>query len=296
MKKIRVVLIIISTLIFLALLIFFLVGYFRPKAAGILIETAPSSTVFIDGVQVGATPYEVVREPAEIVVKLVAQAAEKSYEIFETKINLVSGVKTVIRHEFAESQDLAQSEIMSFEKIGRGQTEFAIVSIPDAAKISIDGQVRGFAPYKTSMINAGEHELTVSADGFNDRTIVVKTVNGYKLIVVVKLSQSFEISPSPSPTTEDLDEDKKTLIEILSTPTGFLRVRAQPIASSAEIGQVKPGERFPFLEQDATTGWFKIEFGEGISGWVTNQYAKKVEEGQASPSPSPSPTPTSEPR
>ena len=100
------------------------------------------------------------------------------------------------------------------------------------------------------------------------------------------------------------------MIEILSTPTGFLRVRAQPSTLSEEVGKVEPGQTFPLLEQDEKTGWFKIEFSEAgdgepaQAGWISNQYAKKVEEGvetptatssatpKVSPTKGPTPTPT----
>ena len=71
----------------------------------------------------------------------------------------------------------------------------------------------------------------------------------------------------------------KSFIEILDTPTGFLRVRTLPGSAGSEIHQVKPGEKYPFLEEDEETGWFKIQFQdpapglpEGIVGWVSNEF------------------------
>ena len=75
----------------------------------------------------------------------------------------------------------------------------------------------------------------------------------------------------------------------MDTPTGFLRVRSEPSSIAKEIGQVEPGNVYYFLEQDTVTGWLKIEYEEGKEGWISSQYAKRVEE---TPTPKPSPTPT----
>ncbi|MCX6704567.1 MAG: SH3 domain-containing protein, partial [Candidatus Woesebacteria bacterium] len=76
---------------------------------------------------------------------------------------------------------------------------------------------------------------------------------------------------------------ERTYIEILSTPTGFLRVRSGPGATGSEIAQVKPGDRYLFLDEDVATGWVKIQYEapaaglpNGIEGWVSGQYIKKI--------------------
>ena len=92
---------------------------------------------------------------------------------------------------------------------------------------------------------------------------------------------------------EPKEEEKTTMVEILSTPTGFLRVRAEPSTAATEVSQVKPGERFAFIEENETKDWFKIEYEKGEEGWVSSQYAKKVEvSGSATPTPTGKTTPT----
>lgn len=264
--------------------VFFLVGYLRPKGAGLSIETLPTATVFIDGVQVGRTPYEETMKPGEVVLKLVPDSFEKPLAAYETRVTLASGVKTVIKREFGESDDSASGEIVSFERVGGNETSLAIVTVPDASQISIDGVVGGFSPYKTASIAPGEHQLTISSSGFVEKRLRVRTYPGYKLTAVVKLAR--EEKPAEEKAEEEVSgkEEKITEVEILSTPTGFLRVRAEPSTASEEIGRVTPDERYPLLEQDEKTGWFKIEFGKGEpgltaqAGWISNQYAEKVEE------------------
>ena len=63
-------------------------------------------------------------------------------------------------------------------------------------------------------------------------------------------------------------------IQVLDTPTGFLRVRANPSTGASELTQVKPGEKYSLLEEKS--GWYKIRVKEGLEGWVSGQYAKKL--------------------
>lgn len=295
MGKSRTILLILGALILLTGVGLFLIGYFKPKGAGILIETNPLATVFIDNVQVGRSRYEATREGGEVVIKLVPESNQKALTPYEAKVTLISGIQTVIRREFGQTSDEESGEIISFEKVSGNETSLAVVSLPDAAQISIDGATRGFAPYKTASIVPGEHQLIISADGYKEKILSVRTQEGYKLTAVVKLAKDINAVASPTPESQDDSSQQVTLVEILSTPTGFLRVRSEPSTLATEVAQVKPGEKYLFIEQDEKTGWFKIEYQKGKEGWVTNQYSKKTEGVLSTPSPTPktkaSPTP-----
>ena len=297
MRKLKLSLVITSVILVLIFVVLFLLGYFKPKGAGLLVNAAPGALVFIDGVQVGQTPYKATLEPREISLRLLPQAATTPLAVYETHLNLSPGIETVVNREIGETEDSSAGEVVSFEKVAKGETSLSIISVPDAAQITVDGAVRGFAPYKTSSILSGEHQVLLSAPGYNSRNLQIKTREGYKLIIIAKLSVNPEEKPSEK--VQDLTDKKIVYVEILDTPTGFLRVRAEASTSSAEVGQVKPGEKYEFLEE--VTDWFKIKFSETQTGWVSGQYAKKLEESAVSPSPSPtsspkaSPTPTPRP-
>jgi hypothetical protein len=299
MKKLRTLSIILVVVGLIFGIVFFVVGSFKPKSAGIVIESIPAASVFIDGEQVGRTPYDGTRKPGEITIKLIPESFEAPLAPFETKVTLVAGIETIVKREFGESDEASSGEIISFEKVGGKEASLAVVSIPDAAQISIDGSIRGFAPYKTSSIVPGEHQVIVYAPGFSEKSFSIGTIEGYKLTVVVKLKPNGEevLSDEDDKAPE---EPKQEEVEILSTPTGFLRVRSEPSTAGEEIAQVEPGERYPYLDKDEDTGWFKIEYEDGEEGWVSNQYAKKVdpdeeEEEEASPSPTASPEPSPTP-
>lgn len=284
-----------ASLVLVVGLIFFIFGFFRPKVAGIYIETNPSSTVYLNGEQVGKTPYDKLRDPGETVIRLIPESFQAPLVPYETKITLVPGVKTVVRRDFGESQETSAGEIVSFEKIERDQSSLVVISNPDSAQLLIDGKEKTFTPHKTSDILPGEHTLELNADGYQTRSVNVKTHQGYKLTAVVQLAISTSTTQS-QPTPSEKPKEEKPMVEILSTPVGFLRVRNQASSIADEVGRVQPGERYTLLLEDEKTGWYKIEYEEGKEGWISNQYAKKIELSGVVLTVTPKVTPTPTPR
>jgi len=288
MKIFKIVSVILITLIILSGTTLFLVGYFKAKPGGIFVDTSPASDVYINEAFSGKTPLKVSKDAGEIMLKLVPQVTDQNLLPFETKITLVSGIETVVEREFGKTEDTSSGDIISFEKEGGSSAGLVVISTPDNAQVLLDGVPRGFAPYKTSTISPADHQITVKAPGFIERVMTVKTRAGYRLTLFAKLAKSAEEVPTPTPVPAI-----ETFITILDTPTGYLRVRTLPGTKGEEIGQVKPGQKFPFLEEDTASGWFKIRFEEpkaglpnGISGWISNQFATKPS-GTATPSATP---------
>jgi len=62
---------------------------------------------------------------------------------------------------------------------------------------------------------------------------------------------------------------------VLSTPTGWLRVRSAPNLSGTEITTVNVGDTFPVIEEG--TGWVKINISEDTQGWVSSIYIELSE-------------------
>ncbi len=268
----------------------FLINRMRPTSAGIQIETTPSAIVFINGEQVGKTPYENTQETGEITIKLVPDSFEEPLAPYETKVELVSGVKTVVIRDFGSMDEQSGGAIVSFEKTVGGSAALAVVSDPDSAEVLIDGQTRGFTPYLTDSIVPGEHTLKVVMPGYLERELNVRLEEGYKLIAVFDLAVGPNAQPQnqeASPPEKSKEESKVQKVEILSTPVGFLRVRKEASTSSEEVGRVDPGKEYVLLEEDEEAGWYKIEYEEGSEGWISSRYAEKLEQNQASPSPEP---------
>lgn len=288
MKTFKVILLTVSGVVLVGVIGLFLLGYLKPKPGGILVNTTPASNVFINNLMVGKTPYEGNYKAEDVVLKLVPTSTDKTYLPYEAKLTLVSGTKTVVRREFGESDDTSSGDIVSFLKDGGGDSSLTVISTPDNAQITVDGVARGFAPYKATNLTPGEHMVGIKAPDYLDRNLTIKTVSGYRLIIIAKLAKD---QTKKQETQVPSQTQTKTFVEILTTPTGYLRVRTEPGAKGEEIAQVKPGEKYPFLDEDADSGWFKIQLEapvtglpNGRDGWVSNQYAKKVEEATPSAS------------
>jgi len=296
MRKILTIALIILGLCLLAGAAFFSIGYFRPKTAGVIISTNPASIVFVNGEELGRTPVDNKKlDPGEAIIKLIPESFETPLTPYETKIDLVAGIQTAIKWDFGETLEKSGGEVISYEKVDKGETSLAIISVPDTAQVAVDGQVKGFTPFKTSSISPGEHTIVISFDGYIERIFDAQLRDGYKLTAVVDLAKAQEVIEEEEPVIEEEEEEQVETIEILSTSVGFLRVRNEPSTLGEEVGRVEPGDTFEVIETDETTGWYKIEFEEGEEGWVSNQYAKLVTDEEEEDESESSPTPTVEP-
>lgn len=272
MEKLKIAVIITILLIILVGLAFFAIGYLKPQWSGVSIESVPPSIVYIDGVQVGRTPYSADLKPGEIVLKLVPDT-QAPFLNYETKLSLYPGVKTVVRRNFGQNDAVSFGEVISFEKTTDKEASLSIVSVPDATQVMLDGQVKGFTPLKIQKVTPGDHQLIISAPNYKERSFSIRAIDGYKLTVVVKLAESLqEALASPSAVLAEQVVVKEVLI--LDTPTGYLKIRKEPTTVSAEIGRATPGLKYELISTDEKTGWFNIAFDETKTGWVSSQYAK----------------------
>lgn len=234
----------------------------KRQLAEILVDANISTPVYINGNNVGSTPYTGTFNPEEVVVKV---------QNYETRISLTAGVKTVIERDFAKDNSQSSGQIVSFEKDLQDDTSVSVVTNPGGAQIIFDGVNRGFSPMKISGLTSGSHQLDIEANGYSGRKVLVNLVSGYRLVAVVDLMQNVvQVStPVPVVTSNQVQE----LVEILQTPTGFLRVRQQPNTASNEVAEIHPGDKFVFLARDDKTGWFQIQLDATSSGWISNTYA-----------------------
>lgn len=277
MKKFRIVGLILLFIVIVACVVFYFAGGFNPKGAGLRIDTIPVSTIYIDGEQVGKTPYSEVHPPGEIEIKLVPDSFEIPLSPYIERITLTSGVETIITREFGESEEKESGEIITFEKVAGDEVSVVVVSNPDSAQVTIDGVVKGFAPFKSTDIVEGKHELKLSANGYNDRVLNINTFKGYTLTVHIKLSKNSEVKAPEENENDEEQIEKVTVVKILSTPTGFLRVREDSSTESLEVGRVTPDKTYKYLDKNEDSTWYQIELDNGDKGWVTATYSELIE-------------------
>lgn len=236
------------------------------------VDSFPKTKVFLNDKEVGETSLLLENlSPGEQRLKL---------GTWEAKIKLVSGTLTYVSRVLGQIEDLSGGQILMLERLPlESSKELAVVSDPDNASVTIDGQDEGKTSLVFKNLTTGDHEIVVSLPSYSDQVIHGKIIGGYRLNIVAKLAKlSGEIaSPSAQPTvtlvSSQSGEITKSYVVIKETETGFLRVRADPNISATETARVKPGEKYPLLQE--ILGWVKIKLPT-LFGWVSDAYVEKV--------------------
>lgn len=273
---------------------------FNKRPSGLDITTNPTSTVFLNGENVGSTPYSnKAIKPGEYTIKLVPSSGD--FTPYEIKRTLSSEVSTVISRNFAPSDPDSSGYILMLEPDVSGKTYLSVISEPDAVNVNLDDKPSGFTPLSKIETTPGAHSVFLSSPGFLDQTLGVNTVKGYNLVVSAKLaSQSITLTadqptpdstpsaslpdssplplsspslkPSPSPLAIAME---KPYVVIGETETGWLRVRKDASGTSEELGKANTGEKLKYLGVTTENGWHKIEFS-GSVGYVSGKYVTLV--------------------
>jgi len=295
--------------IFLVLISALLLGGCTPKdlfvkpPSGLDITTTPASTVFINGVSRGETPFlDKNMKPGSYTIKLVPLSGENLLP-YETSIDLVSKASTIIVRNFATSDIDASGYSLQLQEDISGGTYLSVISDPDNINLNIDDVPNGFTPVLCLQIPPGTHSIFVTSPGFGEQPLPINTVKGFNLIINFKLAgQTISLNPvvptpapstsatpsaslaaSPSPTASNGNTGKlengntvlKPYVLIGETGTGWLRIRKEPSGTSDELGKANTGEMLKYLDESTELGWFKIEFEGGI-GWVSGKYVTLV--------------------
>ncbi len=286
-------------LLITAILILAIVGFSayklvfsQPGPASLQVTSTPKANVFINDKLISQTPYYAEKiKPEEIVIKVVPLQMDAAWA---GKQKLNPGTWTFVNVFFDQNQQ-ATAEILSMEKIDSRKAEMTIMSEPTGS-VKVDGvAATGTTPLQMSGITLGDHAIEISAEGFQTRKSQVRAVSGYKTILnteLVALSKTEAVATAPAVVKESTPsaktnstekispapstENKLPYAEILETPTGWLRVRQEASLNATEAARIKPGEKYPYLEEK--TGWVKIEYEKDKTGWVSSQYVKVVKQ------------------
>lgn len=266
------------------------------KKAGVQITSHPDANVVINGKSVGKTPYYV--ENAKAGLTTIQMTAIDSGQTWETQAGLLGGTLTTVHREFGDTPDKSHSYTLSFEKMsGSKNTVVNIVSVPATSTISIDGKPQGFTPLSLDT-NPGPHVFTFTSTGYQDKIVNAAAQEGYKLNINLTMA-TMEPVPTPTPTATPSATPTPTTtvkttvtplpkqasssatlakpyVEILATPdNNHLKVREGAGKTFTILAIVNTGDMFPFKDS-STSGWFKIEYLTGKTGFVSSEYSKLV--------------------
>lgn len=275
-QKLPLLMLIIGIVLILAAVLWYVFSQ-QFGSAALRVESSPEANVYINDELVGRTPYSGEFKAGDISLSLIPLAFDSPRMPFEQEVKLTSGVETVVRRSLGETQLDSSGEIISFERNGSGETAVAVVTKPDNARVLLQGHTSEHSPIRFSDIKPQIYTLTVTADGYGERSFSIEPKEGYTLTVIVDLAKSAENLPSSSEenTITQTQETQQKYVVILSTPTGFLRVRSAPSTTSNEVTQVESGKEFELLETDQKSGWYKIKLDiEAGEGWISNEYSE----------------------
>lgn len=271
-----------------------------PKQGELKVESRPSASAFLNDKHIGRTPvgktsYNV--EAGEYTLKLTPDTGSQSLVPFQEKIKISPNTITYVDVSLSDSDLMTSSYVLWLEKMTGKKAELSVITTPDGANILLDDEPKGVSPLIISDLTPGEHILFIVSRGFIDRTIRIKLNAGYRLMASVKLAldplgtgassgqtatESAQPSPKGTPTstpklsvTPQTSNISKPYVLIKDTPVGFLRVRTEGTTTSAELTRVKPGETYGLLDEKGD--WYKIQLEATKSGWISSQYAQKVE-------------------
>lgn len=242
------------------------------KKSGVEIMSYPVAKVYLDGKESGMTPYKNNSlTPGETDIKLVTNEGE-----WTKKVHLENGANTVISREFAKDLSKSGGYVLYFEFTGdKKKAGLLISSTPDRAAVTIDDEIKGYSPLRIEDVGEGDKKLVVSYPGSKNVSSYVKFINGYQLVVDAELAKEEIVVVENNQPEETVPNNPKieNKVVIKETETGWLRVRSDEGGNGTEVGRVNPGEEYTLLEEN--NDWYKIDLGNGKSGWISAKYAEK---------------------
>jgi len=264
----------------IGLLIFIFYRGLDKGKATVRLNAYPKAKIYINNQEAGTTPYQNDSLKAgEMVFRLVPEATFSAS--WERKLVLTSNTETVINWEFDPDPEREAGEILYLEKTSlKDKAGLTVTCQPDACSVTVDGQMRGFAPLTLEDIGEGSHKIIISLPGYKTREILARAVKHYRLVAEVKLAKESTSTASIAEKEQGGEETTKEEIErpyvvIKDTSTGWLRVRMGPSTATTEAAKVNPGEKYPLLDEES--GWYKIRYQKDKEGWISGRYAEKFE-------------------
>lgn len=292
-RKVLFLICVIGLLVVVGIFVRFL-GTRGPKVGELRVDSVPTVSIFLNDRNIGVSPYKEKVDAGEYTIKLIPQSASDQLTSWEGKITIGQNLLTFVDASLSQSELTTGVNVVWLEKITSNKSELSVTTNPDGATVLVDDVSRGVTPITLQDISSGDHSVSITSNGFQARTITIRTTPGYKLLANIKLAlSSASTAPQPTPTatasatlvpsgktkastqSAQLPEPAKPYIVIKDTPTGFLRVRTDPASTATEAGRVNPGDKFSIV--DSQNGWYEITYDGTNTGWVSGQYAEKVE-------------------
>lgn len=244
------------------------------KKSGIEIMSYPTAKVFIDNKEAGNTPYKnTALKPGMVKIRL-----EDGQKVWEREVELKNRVTTIVDWSLGTSELETGGYILYMEKTGdESKSGLLVNASPDKSAVAIDDTIRGFAPIRLPDIGHEDKKITISFPGYKTINVFVRALPGYQLVMEAKLIEEASLNLDQETNFEEIEIatlSERSLITILETETGWLRVREASSGAAREIDKVNPGQQYELIEE--AEDWYKIKLDDGKEGWIAANYAEKI--------------------
>jgi len=261
--------------LFVFVIVVFVVYFFNKNAKGTLVvESSSASDVYVNDEFKGTTPYEEVFSVGEY--NLLIKPKDSSLKDYNQKITVFSGVKTIVRRRFGEEQ--SSGEIVYLEKDKPNRSNIIVLTKPEGAKIYINEKYIDVSPVKVFDVSPGQYKIKVRSDMYLEQDLDIVVTKGYTVNVVFDLAYNLAYKKTVAPTLPsfDLSENNSNVISIVDGGDNveFISVRKNANVNAQEIGKVKVGEEYAYI--DLVDGWYQIEIQDEnkkeVIGWISKKY------------------------
>ena len=149
-------------------------------------------TVYIDGKNVGTTPYEndnLSTTKHDIKLERVTETPE-FYTTFERAIDIEEGTQVIINWELGPSDEFSSGEIYFFKErldSTESNSSVSIIPHPNSAIVYFDGAIQEEAPIIVTGVKESRHQIKAEQEGYLSAEYEVQTMTGYDLFVEFRL-------------------------------------------------------------------------------------------------------------
>lgn len=263
----------------------------KKEETGILkIISSPNTSIFINNVATGRTPFEDRYPVDEYIIKLIPEGTATDTASWSGKVSVYKNALTYISRDLGSSDINSSGEIFTIIKMEHPPKnaqfgEIYVETEPQGSIVHLDNDEKGVSPAIMKDIPKGDHELSISMPGFFSRTRKINIDAGHRVNAYIKLSidesqKKLQEEEKKKEATESAELKEKEVVIIKNTPSGWLRVREEPSITASEVAQVNEDEKYDILEEK--NGWYKIEYDRENEkqGWISGEYAVKQEENE----------------
>ena len=128
------------------------------------IVSSPTTSIFVNSVVIGKSPFEDKYKVGEYVLKLIPEGVATETASWQSKIKIYKNALTYVNRELGTSDTTSAGEIFTTTKMDKSPKNAAsgevyVETEPQGAIVYLDNDEKSVAPVALSDVLKGEHEL-----------------------------------------------------------------------------------------------------------------------------------------